>query len=83
MSLPLPPDPCGDRPAGRGALSRGWPIGGGLALVVTVTLVVGLQLGAMPWRFRRQMWQLQGALAGGLAGLVVGYGMGRGRPPRP
>jgi hypothetical protein len=83
MSLPLPPDPSGDRTAWRGPIFRGWPVSGGLALVVTVTLVVGLQLGAMPWRFRRQMWQLQGALAGGLAGLVVGYVMGRGRPPRP
>ncbi|WP_255093271.1 hypothetical protein [Synechococcus sp. J7-Johnson] len=53
--------------------------GGGLVLGLSVALVVGLQLGAMPWRFRRQMLQLQGALAGGLVGFVVGWSVGRSR----
>ncbi len=80
MSLPLRPDPGSDRPRPRDSSALGWPIGGGVALVLAVTLVLGLQLGAIPWRFRKQMWQLQGALAGGVAGLVVGYVVGRGRP---
>jgi hypothetical protein len=53
--------------------------GGGLAVGVTLAVVVGLQLGAMPWRFRKELWQLQGALAGGLVGYVVGWGVGRSR----
>lgn len=48
---------------------------GGLVLAV----VIGLQLGALPWGFRRQMFQLQAALAGGLVGFVVGWGIARGR----
>ena len=59
----------------------GSPIGAGLVVVVMVTLLVGLQLGAVPWRFRRQMLQLQGALAGGAVGLGVGYVLGRRRHP--
>ncbi|MCP9901575.1 hypothetical protein KBZ12_03830 [Cyanobium sp. Cruz CV13-4-11] len=69
MSLPLRPDPSRLR----------WPVGASLVLVVVVALLVGLQLGAVPWRFRRQMLQLQGALAGGAVGMVVGYALGRRR----
>ncbi len=69
MSLPLRPD--------RSRPSK--PIAASLVLVVVVTLLVGLQLGAVPWRFRRQMLQLQGALAGGAVGMVVGYALGRRR----
>jgi hypothetical protein len=62
--------------------------GGGLAVVLTLAVVVGLQLGAIPWRFRREIWQLQGALAGGLVGYLVGWSVGRGsrskeNDPRP
>lgn len=53
------------RPAGR-LRSR---LGTG-ALVIAV--VVGIQLGSIPWRYRRQIWQLQGFLLGGLMGYVVG-----------
>lgn len=53
--------------------------GGGLLVGLVLAVLIGLQLGAMPWRFRRQMFQLQGALAGGLVGFVVGFGMGRSR----
>jgi len=40
------------------------------ALVIAV--VVGIQLGSIPWRYRRQIWKLQGFLLGGLVGYVVG-----------
>lgn len=53
--------------------------GGGLAVGLTLAVVVGLQLGAMPWRFRKEFLQLQGALAGGLVGFVVGWSVGRSR----
>ena len=49
---------------------------GGAALtagvVITLAVVIGIQLGGIPWRFRRQMWQLQGALMGAALGFVVG-----------
>lgn len=69
MSLPLRPDRSGPSK----------PFAANLVLVVLITLLVGLQLGAVPWRFRRQMLQLQGALAGGAVGMVVGYALGRRR----
>ena len=77
MNRPVPPESSPSRPAGETPRTLGWPVGGGLMLVLGLTLVVGLQLGALPWRFRRQMWQLQGALAGGVAGVVVGHALGR------
>lgn len=52
MSLPVRSDPS--RPTPQDSASLGWPIGGGLVLVLVVTLLVGLQLGALPWRFGRQ-----------------------------
>ncbi|MBW4532232.1 MAG: hypothetical protein KME02_16235 [Aphanothece saxicola GSE-SYN-MK-01-06B] len=79
MSLQVRPDRSPRVP--QDATPLGWPIGGGLLLVLVVTLVVGLQLGALPWRFRKQMWQLQGALAGGAVGMVVGVAIGRRRQP--
>jgi hypothetical protein len=42
------------------------------AVTLVLALVVGMQLGSIPWRFRRQIWQLQGFLLGALAGYVVG-----------
>jgi hypothetical protein len=50
-----------------GGLSSNLGIG---ALVIAV--VVGIQLGTIPWRYRRQIWQLQGFLLGSLVGYVVG-----------
>jgi hypothetical protein len=41
-------------------------------LALVVALVVGIQLGSIPWRFRREIWQLQGFLLGALAGYVLG-----------
>ncbi|MEB3277235.1 MAG: hypothetical protein VKM92_09755 [Cyanobacteriota bacterium] len=42
----------------------------GAALVIAV--LVGIQLGAIPWRYRREIWQLQGFLVGAALGYVVG-----------
>lgn len=51
---------------------------GTLALgVLALAVLVGIQLGGLQWRYRKQIWQFQGALAGCVVGLVVGYGMGR------
>lgn len=55
----------------------------GSLLLIVVTLIVGLQLGALPWRYRRQFLQLQGALLGGAAGFVLGRMTAGRRDPRP
>ena len=55
---------------------RGWLSGVGsatAAVALAVALVIGMQLGGVPWRYRKQIWQLQGALVGA----AVGYLMGR------
>ncbi|KEF41556.1 MAG: hypothetical protein ER33_10750 [Cyanobium sp. CACIAM 14] len=70
MTPPARGDAPSVRPEAGESRPPGWPLGAGLALVLTLTLVVGLQLGAMPWQFRKQMWQLQGAFAGGVAGTL-------------
>jgi len=49
-------------------------VGGGLLMgTAGLALVIGLSIGAMPYRYRKQIWQLQG----GAAGLIVGYLVGR------
>jgi len=45
---------------------------GGLVAALLVALVVGIQLGGVPWRYRKQLWQLQGAIAGAVVGYLVG-----------
>ena len=40
----------------------------GLALAV----VIGIQLGGIPWRYRKQLWQLQGAAHRSDASMYVG-----------
>ena len=40
----------------------------GLALAV----VIGIQLGGIPWRYRKQLWHLQGAVIGAVVGYLVG-----------
>lgn len=40
--------------------------------VITVAVIIGMQLGGVPWRYRRQIWQLQGAVLGAMVGYVVG-----------
>ena len=65
-----PEEPIEPRRAGR----LRWPGGGGLAAVtLALALVIGIQIGGVPWRYRKQLWQLQGAVLGA----VVGYGVGR------
>jgi hypothetical protein len=44
----------------------------GLALAV----VIGIQLGGIPWRYRKQLWQLQGAAIGAVVGYLVGRAKG-------
>jgi hypothetical protein len=70
---PRPPKQPVERSGGIGAFLGG----SGLAVVLTLAVVVGLQLGALPWRFRRELWQLQGALAGGLVGYLVGWSVAK------
>lgn len=41
-------------------------------LALAAALVVGIQVGAIPWRYRKQLWQLQGALVGVVVGFVAG-----------
>ena len=52
---------------------------------VLLALMLGIQIGAVHWRYRRQIWQLQGLMAGLAIGYVVGR-VGGGRqddtPPR-
>ena len=42
------------------------------AAFISLAVVIGIQLGGMPWRYRRQFWQVQGALMGAVLGFVVG-----------
>ena len=69
MNDPIPVGQSGGSPrrSPSGGLSSGLGVG---ALVIAV--VVGIQLGSIPWRYRRQIWQLQGFLLGSLVGYVVG-----------
>jgi len=69
-----PPKPSKGR--GRGLVA--FVGGSGLAVSHVLAVVIGLQLGAIPWRFRKQMWQLQGALAGGLVVYLVGWSVAKG-----
>ena len=65
----MPEDPI--TPRRRGELHQ---VGGrSLALLaLAAAVVLGIQLGAIPWRYRKQLWQLQGALVGVVVGFVVG-----------
>ncbi|MEI8249933.1 MAG: hypothetical protein WCF98_02045 [Synechococcus sp. ELA057] len=51
----------------RGRLGLNIGLGG-----VVFALLIGIQLGAIPWRYRREIWQLQGLLVGAGLGFVVG-----------
>lgn len=48
------------------------PGGKAVGLAVVIAIIVGVQLGAMPYRYRKQIWQLQGAVAGFVAGYLLG-----------
>jgi hypothetical protein len=63
----MAPDPPKSRRSGSANLGRSVGV---TALVIA--LVVGVQLGRIPFRYRRQIWLLQGFLLGGLVGYVVG-----------
>jgi hypothetical protein len=47
-------------------------LGGGLALLAALALIMGLQLGSISWRFRLQWLQLQAGLGGAVVGFVAG-----------
>lgn len=65
----MPEDPL--TPRKRGELRQAG--GRSLALLaLAAALVVGIQVGAIPWRYRKQLWQLQGALVGVVVGFVAG-----------
>jgi hypothetical protein len=54
------------------------------AVAVAAVLMIGIQLGGVPWRYRKQLWQLQGVLVGAVVGYVVGrlsVGADRQEPP--
>ena len=71
MNQPTPFKPLAPLRRMAGRLFNGGAV---LSAVVAISLavVIGIQLGGIPWRFRRQMWQLQGALMGAALGFVVG-----------
>lgn len=56
--------------------------GGAAAIVLLVVLGVGIQLGGLPWRYRKQLWQFQGGLVGLAVGFVLGR-LSRRLPPEP
>jgi hypothetical protein len=66
-------------PQGEGPLA-GWS--GRALLGLGLALIVGLQLGALPWRYRREFWQLQGGLVGAGVGFVLGRLTAGGRSRR-
>lgn len=67
-STPL--QPSGSQPSRPARLGRSaWMT----VPAVVLALWIGLQLGALPWRYRRELWQAQGVALG----VVVGFAMGR------
>ena len=69
--IPSPPDPAPHRNRNQaGGLFRR----GGLAIAIPLLLavIIGMQLGAIPWRYRRQIWLLQGFAAGAAVGYLAG-----------
>ncbi len=47
-----------------------------------LVLLIGIQLGRLPFRYRHSLWQLQGAALGGVIGFVLGQVSARmGRRP--
>jgi len=59
-----------DKPSPAAARPR---VGIGAAVGVALALMVGIQLGALPWRYRREVWQAQGLAIG----VVIGFAAGR------
>ena len=51
-------------------------------LALLVVLLIGIQLGRLPFRYRHSLWQLQGAALGGVIGFALGQVSARiGRRP--
>jgi sulfite exporter TauE/SafE len=67
MTFRRPPKPIASAKGETASLGRTVGMG-----TLVIALVVGIQLGSIPWRYRRQIWQLQGFLLGALAGYVLG-----------
>ncbi|WP_398325342.1 hypothetical protein [Vulcanococcus sp.] len=65
----MAPDPLQPTPGPGRLRSSGRSV---VWLSVAVALVLGLQLGGLPWRYRKQLWQLQGFLLGGAVGYLIG-----------
>ena len=55
-------------------MKTGFVVAGCIALVLA-----GAYLSSFRWLYWRQLAQLQGALAGGAVGVLVGFSMGRGK----
>ena len=63
-------------------MSRWRSLGWGTALALLVVLLIGIQLGLLPFRYRHSLWQLQGAALGGVIGFALGQVSARiGRRP--
>ena len=66
----------------RPGVSRWRSLGWGTALALLVVLLIGIQLGRLPFRYRHSLWQLQGAALGGVIGFALGQVSARiGRRP--
>ena len=75
--LPATPEPKGipTREESRWLVPKVW-----LAWLLLV-LLVGIQLGAIPWRYRHEIWQLQCLVLGGAIGYMVGgFSRSTGKP---
>ncbi|MFN6134626.1 MAG: hypothetical protein ACK46L_17285 [Synechococcaceae cyanobacterium] len=57
----------------RGSINPGFGrVGLGAAAGLALALLLGIQLGALHWRFRKEIWQAQGAIMGLVAGFAIG-----------
>jgi hypothetical protein len=82
MSDPIPVGQSGGAPRRSPADGLSSSLGAG-ALVIAV--VLGIQLGSIPWRYRRQIWQLVGYVVGRLRAADPGEQnqRGEGQPRLP
>jgi len=56
----------------RPGVARGRSLGWGTALALLTVLVIGIQFGRLPHRYRQSLWQLRGAVLGGAIGFALG-----------
>ena len=62
-------------PKGRAAIAQsgGWIRSGALPIpALILAVILGIQLGGLSWRYRRQIWLLQGFAVGAAAGFLTG-----------